>query len=130
MQVTILEPHGDDALISCWPILRKNNNEVRVITFGNSRNSAGLMNHFPSVKETRYLDLYEVGAFARASYQKYYNQWKNSTTRPEYSPSRDRSSWGWQVDITKYACQDLWIEAKMALDEVLKDELVRIPPRS
>ena len=67
--IYVFEPHGDDALLSCWPLL---NNSVKapvtVVTLGHSRSSSGLMKYLPQVTSTLYLDLPELDWKFRGSY--------------------------------------------------------------
>lgn len=56
MNVLVLEPHGDDALISCTSLLYSEDNDIDLITFADGRTSDGLKKYFPSLRETRYID--------------------------------------------------------------------------
>ena len=48
MKILILEPHGDDALLSCYSIL-ETNHDIDILTFS-ARSSDGLEKHYPSIK--------------------------------------------------------------------------------
>ena len=54
MRVLILEPHGDDAVLSCNSIL-ETNNDIDIVTFSDERTSEGLKEFYPSVKSTKYV---------------------------------------------------------------------------
>lgn len=59
-KVLIIEPHGDDALCSCSSILRNNNLDIDVLTLADSRSSSDLVNHYPSVKNVKYLQCEDI----------------------------------------------------------------------
>ena len=54
MKILILEPHGDDAVLSCNSIL-ETDNDIDIVTFSDGRTSEGLMKYYPSIKSTRYV---------------------------------------------------------------------------
>ena len=56
MDILVLEPHGDDALISCTSLLYSEDNNIDLITFADGRTSDGLKQFFPSLRETKYID--------------------------------------------------------------------------
>lgn len=53
MKILILEPHGDDALLSCHSIL-KTNNEIDILTLS-ERPSDGLKNYYKSINNVEFL---------------------------------------------------------------------------
>ena len=57
MKILLLEPHGDDALISCTSLLYDDTNDIDLVTFSESRSSEGLRAYFPSIKNCTYLSL-------------------------------------------------------------------------
>ena len=57
MEILVLEPHGDDALISCTSLLYEDTNDIDLITFSESRSSEGLREYFPSIMNYTYLSL-------------------------------------------------------------------------
>ena len=92
--IHILEPHGDDALISCFPFLAGdyvvNGQYIKIVTLGSSRSSRDLMNHFPLIRDVVYADLYEVPYhIGRASYSREFKKWKNN--------GHAGSPWEWQL---------------------------------
>lgn len=55
MKILILEPHGDDALLSCNSIL-DTDNDIDILTFADYRSSEELKNYYNSIKCTKYLN--------------------------------------------------------------------------
>ena len=55
MKILILEPHGDDALLSCHDVLTNLNNEITLLTFS-ARSSYKLIEIYPTIKRAPYLD--------------------------------------------------------------------------
>lgn len=55
-KILIFEPHGDDALISCYHVLKDPENEITIITFSD-RSSSKLCEYFSNISETHYLDI-------------------------------------------------------------------------
>lgn len=55
-RVLIVEPHGDDALISCSSVLRSEDFWVDILTMS-ERSSEGLVRHYPRVFDTYYEDV-------------------------------------------------------------------------
>lgn len=53
-KILLLEPHGDDALLSCSSLLRSKNN-IDILTFS-GRSSEGLEKFYPSIKSTHFVD--------------------------------------------------------------------------
>lgn len=54
MKILILEPHGDDALLSCYDLL-KSDEEIFLMTFS-ERGSDSLQEKMPSIKYSEYMD--------------------------------------------------------------------------
>lgn len=54
MKILLLEPHGDDALLSCHSIL-KTDNEIYLLTFSDHA-SYGLEKYYPSIKKLEFMD--------------------------------------------------------------------------
>lgn len=54
MKILILEPHGDDAVLSCNSIL-ETSNDIDIVTFSDSRSSEGLRKYYPSINSTTYV---------------------------------------------------------------------------
>ena len=112
--IYILEPHGDDALISCYPLLSDPSLQISVVTLGSSRSSLRLTEHFPSIKEVRYVDLYEVSIhIARASYHRDFKSWQRS------GPPSEKTPWMWQQEVTENLAGELWKESYNLLSEYL-----------
>lgn len=111
--ITIVEPHGDDALISCFPILQKDE-PINVITLGNSRPSTGLEKHFKNVSTT-YLDLYQISYFlVKPTYRDYVAWLKSPLTKPS-------SAWDWQYHHVRNQAAELWTESHDILVEAYND---------
>lgn len=53
IKVLMIEPHGDDALLSCLSFIKKNNVDIDLITFSD-RESEGLFKHYSSIVSTHY----------------------------------------------------------------------------
>jgi len=117
--IHILEPHGDDALISCWPAIvqpsRTEKEPVEIVTLGRSRSSEGLTEWFPHVT-TKYLDLYEVSIhIARGAFLKDYRRWKHEN-------HQQVPAWEWQRQVTEQAAGELWKESYWILKDALLKE--------
>lgn len=54
MKILILEPHGDDALLSCFDLL-KTDNEIHLLTFS-ERGSEGMVDKFESVTHHEFMN--------------------------------------------------------------------------
>lgn len=116
MSITIVEPHGDDALISCYPILI-GEEPIKIITLGHSRSSEKLAKHFPSIKDVIYADLYEVSIhIARAAY-------RESLDRHD---TLYKTPWDWQLKETEKTGGNLWDEARAILKDYLWPKLKSI----
>lgn len=112
--ITIIEPHGDDALISCYPLLMSDE-QVRVVTLGNSRSSLGLEKHFKNVT-TEYWDLYQISYFLVKPTYRDYSAWLKSSDKSIPNP------WIWQHTFVRNQAAELWTESS----DILKDAIVGI----
>ena len=56
MNILILEPHGDDAILSANSLLALPEANIDIITFADFRTSEGLKEFFPSIRKTEYID--------------------------------------------------------------------------
>lgn len=113
--IHIFEPHGDDALISCYPILKKSADSTVVVTVGQSRNSEGLIKHFPGLR-THYEGVYEIpNQIGRAAYLNGFRSWQKEFEAQSLdyrNTHRDaRSAWQWQRDVTADHNGELWMES-------------------
>ena len=55
-KILVFEPHGDDALISCYHLLNNSKNEIVLVTFSD-RPSEGLKEYFPNIVSTVFLEI-------------------------------------------------------------------------
>jgi hypothetical protein len=110
----LFEPHGDDALISCYPLLLKHSEQILVTTVGESRDSAGLARYFPRI-QTHYEGVYEIpNQIGRAAYLKDFRKWSEGTMT-----STARTAWLWQLQATRASNQGLWDESYGLTEEFL-----------
>lgn len=118
--IYVFEPHGDDALISCFPIL-KEGKSVHVVTFGSSRSSERLSVHYPWVT-SEYHDLYEIPYSLVRVYFKEYSEWlKKAGT----ATAAGMSAWHWQLNKTVECGGELWKESYELLVPVMVSVLDR-----
>lgn len=59
MKLTIVEPHGDDAFISCSSTLMNSDFDIYLCTMSD-RSSEGLREFYPSIKDTSFIDTKDV----------------------------------------------------------------------
>jgi hypothetical protein len=105
--IHLFEPHGDDALLSCYSLLKRHSDKTVVVTVGHSRESKRLADHFPGI-QSEYGDVYEIKMpDYRAAYKTNYWRWK------KLGDVRDnRSPWEWQRDVTRDGAGELWKESR------------------
>lgn len=121
----ILEPHGDDALISCYPLLKSEAEPITIVTLGKSRSSEKLASHFPAIQDVIYADLYEISIhIARASYYRDFLRWQREKNYTSLTP------WTWQRDETRACAGELWVESESILHDFLDEFLLKIPAGS
>lgn len=116
--IHIFEPHGDDALISCWPVLIADNSsdprdQIAVITFGHSRPSYSLMRYFPNVCTAGNYDCYEIHMKYRAAFKTEYDKWAKlpSAFGHIFHGSIPTTPYEWQQEITALVNRELWKES-------------------
>ena len=112
--IHIFEPHGDDALISCWPVLKNPKNEkIEIVTCGLSRESSKLRDHFPSISLTHYLKCYEIHMKYRAAYKDGYSKWANlpASMGRIHHGNIPTTPFEWQQWVTEEANGELWDES-------------------
>lgn len=134
--IHIFEPHGDDALISCYPILKKHAEETVVVTVGDSRSSKGLEKHFPGLT-TCYEQVYEIpNQIGRAAYLKDFREWQKPSPISFFiaqgvlmTPPDKGTPWQWQRDITTNKNGELWKESRCLTYEVVQSYLMRLSMR-
>ena len=117
--VYVFEPHGDDTLISCWPLLTQHAFKLDVITFGFSRSSKKLKRYLPAIRETRHYELNEVSWWVRSVYIEEFLAWDK---RRNTGSLDVRTAWEWQRDRTT-RCEN-WLEnyyqSKRVMEAVLR----------
>lgn len=84
-RVLIIEPHGDDALISCSSILRNAKHQKVILTLS-QRESKGLKDKFPNVEEIIFKDLPDFHWDNRPVNHHQVNRWhkESKNTYDEY----------------------------------------------
>lgn len=119
----IIEPHGDDALISCWPLFtcpEYMHHRLEVWTVATSRSSEGLRNHFSNVVATDYGDCWDLTPkIAKCINYNKYKRWMQNRIFPDVRPE----PWWWQqVEQGVYA-GEYWLECKDLADLWLRRKL-------